>query len=73
MKSDSSIINFARLRTARGNRSLREVALFLGITKQQLWNIETGKRKPSLGVLVKLCAFYDLPIEKIIGKSVRAV
>ena len=72
MKSDPVIVNSARLRSARGGRTLREVAQLLGITYQQLWNIENGKRRPSLGVLVKLCALYDLPIDRIITRSARA-
>jgi transcriptional regulator with XRE-family HTH domain len=72
MKSDPVIVNFARLRSARGGRSLREVAQLLGITYQQLWNIENGKRLPSLGVLVKLCALYDLPMDKIIVRKRQA-
>jgi DNA-binding XRE family transcriptional regulator len=51
---------------------LREVAQLLGITYQQMWNIENGKRGPSLGVLVSLCTLYDVPIEQIIVKNQRA-
>jgi len=72
MKADAVIVNSTRLRSARGGRSLREVAALLGITYQQLWNIENGKRRPSLNLLVKLCALYDLPMDKIIVRNQRA-
>lgn len=72
MKNGRNIVNAARLRSARGGRSLQEIARFLGVTPQQLWNIENGKRGPSLRVLVKLCALYDLPIDKILMKNERA-
>ena len=65
-------VDYAKLKKARGERTLRQVADFVGITKQQLWNIENAKSGPSIPVLIKLCAFYDIPIERVILKTLRA-
>jgi len=72
MKADFDGINFARLKMARGSRPASQVARMIGISYQQLWNIETGKRRPSLKVLVKLCTLYGIPMQRIISHGRRA-
>lgn len=52
-----------KLREARGDRSLTNVARAVGISKQMLWNYENGQGDPSSDVIVRLCLFYQRPIE----------
>lgn len=52
-----------KLREARGDRSQTEVAQAVGITKQMLWNYENGQGDPSSAVVLRLCVFYQKPIE----------
>jgi DNA-binding XRE family transcriptional regulator len=68
----SAVINYLRLKKARGDRSLQQIADLVGITKQQLWNIENAKSGPSIPVLIKLCTLYSIPIEEVILKRLRA-
>lgn len=49
-----------KLQQARGTRSPSVVARTLGITYQQLWAIETGLRRPSAPVFIRLCFLYDV-------------
>jgi transcriptional regulator with XRE-family HTH domain len=69
MKPNPIKVNHTRIKRARGGRRAAEVARFLGITYQQLWNIENGKRQPSLDVLVRLSGLYDVPIDRFLMKS----
>jgi transcriptional regulator with XRE-family HTH domain len=57
----------AKLQAARGERSPSEVARLLGITYQQLWQIENGSRNPSAPILVKLCFLYGVDIKDIVS------
>jgi len=65
-------ISLSRLRAARGNRSASEVARLLNISYQHLWYVETGKRTPSLTLLARLCALYDIPMDRLILKKPKA-
>lgn len=47
----------------------REVAERLGITKGALHNIETGHRKPSYDVLVKLENLFHMNHRKLFGTA----
>jgi len=60
-------IDPAKLQAARGCRSASEVARLLGISYQQLWNIEKGARNPSAQILVKLCFLYNVDIKDIVS------
>lgn len=53
-------IDSAKLRTARGNRPLREVAQQVGISYQYLNMIELGNRRVPSNVLVKLLILYGM-------------
>jgi len=52
-----------KLREARGDRQLTEVARIIGISKQRLWNYENGLYDPSSDIVVRLCMLYQKPIE----------
>lgn len=53
-------VDSAKLKKLRGRRSPSEVARAVGITYNQLWNIENDKSRPSSDVLLKLCALYKV-------------
>lgn len=71
MKNDAEAIDIARLKAARGARPISDVAKLVGITYQQLWYIENGKRLPSLPVLMKLCTVYDVAVEDVLVRRRR--
>lgn len=52
-----------KLREARGDRPMVNVARAVGISKQMLWNYENGQGDPSSDVIVRLCLLYQRPIE----------
>jgi transcriptional regulator with XRE-family HTH domain len=52
-----------KLREARGDRALIEVAQAVGVSKQMLWNYENEQGDPSSDVVVRLCLLYQKPIE----------
>jgi transcriptional regulator with XRE-family HTH domain len=53
-------IDFRRLKELRGNRTMVAVAEAIGITRQHLWQIESGKRSPGAKILTQLCWLYDI-------------
>lgn len=66
MPIKSSInIDPTKLREARGSRAALAVAEAVGISRQHLWQIETGKRKPGSEILTRLCWLYDLKLADI--------
>lgn len=62
-------IDHLKLQKARGNRSITEVARVIGISRQHLWNIETGKRTPSAEILARLCFLYDLSVAELTKRA----
>lgn len=52
------------LRTER-NWTQADVALHLGVSRQTINAIETGKFDPSLPLAFRIARLFDLPIEKI--------
>lgn len=56
-----------RLRELRGERAWTQgdVAQRLGVSRQTINAIETGKFDPSLPVAFKLARLFDLPIEQM--------
>jgi len=57
-------IDAGKLKGARGLRKPSEVAREIGITRQHLWQIESGRAKPSGEILAKLCWLYGKPIQE---------
>lgn len=60
-------IDPAKLMAARGDRPRSEVAKLFNIERQHLWAIETGTKKPSAPLLVRLCLFYGVDLKDIIS------
>lgn len=54
-----------RLRRARGERTLREVAEQTGISTSTLSRLESGLRKPTLELLLPLTQAYRVPCERM--------
>lgn len=54
-----------KLKAARGDRGLTEVARIVGISKQQLWNYENGLSELPAATIAKLCLLYRVPIEQL--------
>lgn len=60
-----------RLRQLRleQNRTQKEVAEALGITRTAIVNYESGLREPSLDTLKHICDFFDVSADYLIGRS----
>ena len=54
------------LRIEKGLR-LRDVAEAMGLTLRAICNYESGIREPSLEMLVKLCKFFDVTSDYLLG------
>lgn len=49
------------------NKTLKEVAKELGITLSAYSNYEQGIREPSYDVLKKICKYYDVSADYLLG------
>jgi predicted transcriptional regulator len=58
-------IDAVKLRAARGDRKLNEVALIVGVYKQNLWDYENGHNQMSAVTLAKLCILYQTSVEDL--------
>ena len=56
------------LRTERG-LTQKQVAEYVGLTKNALGNYEAGIREPSLDILRKLCDLFDVSADYLIGRT----
>lgn len=58
-----------RMRDLREDRDLKQadVAEFLNITRQQYQLYESGKRQLPIDLLMKLCKFYNVSSDYILG------
>ena len=56
-----------KLRKLTGNLSQQAVADILGMDRSSFSKYETGAANPSMSVLLKLCAIYDVGIEELLG------
>ncbi|WP_072917083.1 helix-turn-helix domain-containing protein [Desulforamulus aeronauticus] len=54
------------LRDLRGNRTLKEVAATIGISKSYLSLIEKGERRMSLDIAEKLSSVYKVGVDVIL-------
>jgi DNA-binding XRE family transcriptional regulator len=59
-------IDPAKLKAARGERSVPDVAKLFNIHRKHIYAIESGSRKPSSPLLIKLCLLYDVGLKDII-------
>ncbi|MDE7330288.1 MAG: helix-turn-helix domain-containing protein [Clostridia bacterium] len=49
--------------------SQQEVASFLGLTQKAYCFYELGTREPSLNTLSKLCDYFDVTSDYLLGRS----
>lgn len=54
-----------KLKKMRGNKKQKEVAKDIGITASYYGMIESGTRKPSLSVAIKLSQYFGVPVETL--------
>ena len=60
-----------RIRDLREDRDLRQidVAKATGIDQKTLSNYETGKTNPDSYAIIRLCDFFDVSADYLIGRS----
>lgn len=56
------------LRTERGLKA-KEVAMFLEITERAYYHYEQDKRDPSIDIIKKLCRFFEVSADYLLGLS----
>lgn len=56
-----------RLKELRGERTLQEVADSIGITRVAMGYYEKGERKPDIDILRKICTYYNVSSDYLIG------
>ena len=58
-----------RLREARGNRSIEELAFAAGVSAQSIRNWEAGKHEPAASTLAALAKYLGRPMEFFISQD----
>ncbi len=60
-----------RLKELRSEKGVSQkvVADFLGITVKGYCFYELGQREPSISTLIKLCNYFDVSADYLIGRS----
>lgn len=56
-----------RLKEIRGDRTQQEVSDAIGITMVSLSRYETGKRIPDIQMLYKICVYYNVSSDYLLG------
>ena len=59
--------NLKELRLAKGV-SQKDVATFLGLTQKAYCFYELGTREPSLHTLIKLCDYFEVTADYLLGR-----
>lgn len=59
-------IDPAKLKAARGEMPVPDVAKLFNIHRKHIYAIESGSRKPSSPLLIKLCLLYGVGLNDII-------
>ena len=60
-----------RLREERLSRGLTQkaLAMYICVTPNAITMYESGKREPSLDFLLKICDFFDVSADYLIGRA----
>lgn|GEM_PF-102704 len=61
-------LNTKKLRE-QNKLSQKEIADYLGVTRQAVASYESGKREPDYGTLIKLSDFYGVSVDSLLGRS----
>lgn len=64
--------NLHELRT-QSNKSLQEVADYLGITKQTLSNYERGTREPNIDTIKQLAIYYGVDLNTLLNFDLKNI
>lgn len=69
---DVSTIEFdgRALKAARGHMPSGVLASKIGVSRQALWQFETGKAKPSAATLIRLCTVLGLSAQDLGSKKI---
>lgn len=61
----------SRIRELRMERSVsvKDLAIAIGLTPQAICNYEAGDREPSIAIIIKLCDFFEVSADYLIGRS----
>lgn len=64
-----------RIKNARLNKNLSQETLgkLLGVSKVSISGYETGRRQPSLDILVKIADYLDLDLNYLLGRDIEVV
>lgn len=64
-----------RLRDLREDRDLRQVdvSVATGIDQRTLSNYETGKTNPDSFAIIKLCDFYNVSADYLLGRETQEI
>lgn len=54
------------------NKTQKEIAEDLNITQRTYSNYETGKREPSIDMLINIADYYNTSIDILVGRYKRA-
>ena len=68
MEKSSFAINMGKLRREKG-LSQRQAALQLGVSQALLSHYETDAREPKLDFVIKVCEFYGVTTDYMLGCS----
>lgn len=60
-----------RWRESRDGLTQSDLARGIGMTRGSVWNYENGIASPSLGVVQKYAAFFDVTVSDFWGKPPR--
>lgn len=64
-----SVLDGEQLKKARGLRAISDVATALGLSRQQVWNYESGNSEPPLNVLIRMAELYGVRVEKLLPQK----
>ncbi|WP_314065917.1 helix-turn-helix transcriptional regulator [uncultured Vagococcus sp.] len=60
-----AVVNQIKRLREQGNIKQKDVADALGVSRQTMTAIETGKYNPSLELTLKIAKYFKKPVEKI--------
>lgn len=60
-------IRLRQLRLEKGTTQ-KQICDYLGLTRNALGNYEAGIREPSIDVIIRLCDYFDVSADYLIGR-----
>ena len=62
--------NLKHLRKVKGVLQ-KEVAAYLGITQKAYGFYELGQRAPSINTILKLCDYFEVTADELLGRNIK--